>query len=118
MTGQLGTDTHARSTGVVDVVVVVVVVPPEIILQPARGQGKEVVMRLVVATAVIVIHSLLGVVVIDPEVTRNFGVEWYVCLHSLSVFRSLDVEGLAIPTVETAVVLRLSHHVEDEIFLQ
>ena len=73
-------------------------------------------MSFVVATVVIVIHCFLRVVIIDPEVSHDFGVErdvrpiWKIRL-------TLHVERLSIPAIESAMVLSLSYHVEDQILL-
>jgi hypothetical protein len=54
---------------------------------------KEIVMRFVVAAAVIVVGRFLCIVIIDPKVANNFPEEWYVCFDPITFHQ----KGLTIP---------------------
>ena len=68
MSFKLRANAKAMADVRIDIVVVMVVMATKIILHSVAGVGEEVVVRLVVAGAVIVVDGLLAVVVCDHEV--------------------------------------------------
>lgn len=95
----------------VNVVVVVIVVPAKVALKAARRQREEIVVGLVIIASVVIINRFLRIVIIDPEISRNFVVKGHVSAFPIS----LNEERLPVPRIETSMILCLPYHIKNEV---
>jgi len=108
------TDIHTQPIYYINVVVVAVVVPAKVALEAATRQRKEIVVGVVVVASIVIIYRLLRIVIVDPEVARDFVVRGHVRAFPIS----LNEERLPVPRIEASVVLCLPHHIENEVCLE
>jgi hypothetical protein len=110
----LRTNPHAASRIIVEVVMVVIVVAPEIILKAATSEWEDIVVRFVPTRTIIIVHCLLGIIIVDPEIFGDGTVQ-----RDVGVFPiSCHIEWLPVPRVEASVILRLPDHIKDQIPLE
>mmetsp|Transcript_70107 Transcript_70107/g.164960 ORF Transcript_70107/g.164960 Transcript_70107/m.164960 type:complete len:336 (+) Transcript_70107:63-1070(+) len=96
----------------VDVAVVVVVVPAKVVLESAVAVDEEVVVRFVVAGAVVVVDIFLGTVVVDEEVVVDLTPRHE---HGRGPVSLGGEERLPIPRVEGTMVAALTAGREDQV---
>ena len=93
---------------------VVIVVAPEIILEAATSEWEDIVVRFVPTRTIIIVHCLLWIIIVDPEIFGDGTVQ-----RDVGVFPiSCHIEWLPVPRVEASVILRLPDHIEDQIPLE
>merc|ERR1712151_1339855 len=98
-------DTHSAANVSVNVVEMVVVVATKIVLHALMAIDQEVVVRVVICTSIIVIHTFLWRVIVHKEIMVNLTPShehaWTSISHSCE-------ERLTIPGIEWTMVTRLS----------